>query len=464
MDMDDLIAAREREQQAALEQRAGFTTEQRGILAAVEAEGRSALSETEQARFDELSTLKDGAAKRAAELGEKVTALKAERAADAAIDAAHQERTPGAALPKRAPATIGAEPETYRKGGQTSYFRDLWMAQQYGRTDARDRLERNNREVQARALSTTDGAGGDFVPPLWLVDEFVTLARPGRVVANQLTPKPLPAGTDVISLPRVATGTATAAQGTQNTSFQNTDATTDSVSAAVHTIGGGQTVSVQLVEQSPINIDEVILGDLAADYAQRIDEFAINSNATNKLGLLNVVGLNAVAYTDATPTVPEIHPKLVDATVRIGSGIFRPAQKIFMTLERWGWFLAALDAQNRPFVTTVGAMPANALGLSEGAVSEGFAGIYNPLNLPVYLDPNIPKNLGAGTNEDRIIAARTDEIFLYESTPKAEAFRETRAESGGIYFRLYGYAAIHASRRPKAISVISGTGLIAPTF
>ena len=76
--------------------------------------------------------------------------------------------------------------------------------------------------------------------------------------------------------------------------------------AAVATIGGVQTVSLQLVEQSPINLDELVLGALADDYAQRIDLFVINNNATNKRGLLNVSGVNAVTYTDATPTVPEV--------------------------------------------------------------------------------------------------------------------------------------------------------------
>ena len=38
------------------------------------------------------------------------------------------------------------------------------------------------------------------------------------------------------------------------------------------------------------------------------------------------------------------------------------------------------------------------LGITDGNVPEGFAGTLRGLALPVYLDANIPVNLGAGTN------------------------------------------------------------------
>jgi hypothetical protein len=56
----------------------------------------------------------------------------------------------------------------------------------------------------------TDGQGGNFVPPLWLVDEYVDLpgsVGPRRTCAGRWT---CPSGTDSINLPKVATGTATA--------------------------------------------------------------------------------------------------------------------------------------------------------------------------------------------------------------------------------------------------------------
>jgi hypothetical protein len=82
----------------------------------------------------------------------------------------------------------------------------------------------------------------------------------------------------------------------------------------------------------------------------------------------------------------------------------------------------------------------------------------------VYVDPNIVTNAGAGTNEDKIIVARSTDVLLYEGTPQAEAFRETKADQLSVLLRFFNYAALHSERYPKSISVISGTGLVPPTF
>ncbi|MDN5861563.1 MAG: phage major capsid protein, partial [Pseudonocardia sp.] len=329
---------------------------------------------------------------------------------------------------------------------------------------ARDRRARNARPVadEHRALSGTDGAGGDYVPPAYLVDQWVRLARAGRVVADQVTHQPLPAGTDTINLPRMVTGTATAAQASQNTAIQQTDATTDTIAANVETIAGGQTLSLQLVEQSPVAVDDLVLGDLLADLAVKVDTFTINNNAAGKRGMINVTGVNSITYTDATPTVGELYAKIADAVQQIHTGRFLPPSKIFMHPRRWAWLLAALDTQTRPLVVPVAQMPQNAIAAMGGVAAEGLVGSLQ--GLPVFVDPNLPTNLGAGTNEDRIVVTRAEDVILYESLPRAEVFREVLAAQMSIFVRVYEYAAIHAGRYPKSISVISGTGLVAPTF
>jgi HK97 family phage major capsid protein len=361
-------------------------------------------------------------------------------------------------------ARVTSEPEVYRKTGNVSYFRDLYRAQHMNNRDSVDRLVRNDRAMadntEYRALTTVDGAGGDFVPPLWMVQDFIELARAGRVVADQVRHQNLPGGTDTISLPRLATGTAVAEQATQNTAVQNTDATTNSVSAAVTTIAGQQVISQQLLDQSPVNMDDVLLADLAADYAIKLDTFVINNNATNKVGLLNVSGLNAVTYTDASPTVGELWAKIADAIQQISTGRLMPPDKGFMHPRRWAWFTAALDTAGRPLIGTNG--PQNAIGTNGPNVAQGYLGNFQGVDW--YGDPNIPANLGAGTNEDRMIITRSTDTILYEGTPRSETFRETYANQLSVLLRFYNYAALHASRYPKSISVIAGTGLITPTF
>lgn len=361
---------------------------------------------------------------------------------------------------------VGAEPETYRRGGSQSYFRDLTLAQIRQDRSAFERLERNRREyehaTQERALSTTDSAGGDFVPPLWMVNEYIELARAGRVTADLVRKLPLPGGTDSINLPKIATGTAVAEQSTQNTPVQNTDATTSGVTANVATLAGQQVVAVQLIEQSPINMDEILLGDLAADYAIKADVFVLNNNAAGKRGLLFVSGVNAVTYTDASPTLAELWPKLADGIAQIHTGRLMPGDAIVMHPRRWAWMTAAVDSTGRPLIGTGGQSVFNAMAQAGANVSQGW--VANIQGVDVYVDPNIPINLGAGTNEDRIIILRRNDVIFFEGNPKAEAFRETKAAELSVLLRFYNYAALQSERQPKAITVISGTGLVTPTF
>lgn len=454
-----MLAYLRKQMTSALEARAALKSEMDGILAAPKAENRDL-------HDDEAKTF-----------GEKREALKTKdaeiedfrgRIADLEEDEKREQRAAqilaqhGQAGERRERVTVTSEPETYRKGGETSYFRDLFRAQVNGNRDSIERLARNDREVvEKRALTTTDGAGGEFVPPLWMIADYVALARAGRVVADQVRPQALPPNTDSISLPKVASGTSTAEQATQNTGVSNTDATTTSVTANVATIAGQQVIAQQLLDQSPINMDQVLLADLAADYAIRADTFVINNNAANKRGLLNVTGVNAVTYTDATPTTAELYPKVADGIQQIHTGRFMPPDKIFMHPRRWAWFTAAVDTAGRPLVTPVANMPQNVLAAMSDVISEGFVGTLQ--GLPVYVDPNIPINLGGGT-EDRIIILRSTDVIFFEGTPQAEAFRETKADQLSVLLRFFNYAALHSERYPKSISVISGTGLVTPTF
>lgn len=444
---------------ALLEQRAGLKSTLDAVLVAPTAEERG-LTDEEKASFDAAEVALRAHDDQIAAAQAQIEKLEDAEKRSAAADKLRDELGQGDGE-RRSPARTGEEPATYRRNGPHSYFLDLARSQVLGSRDATERLLRNDREV--RALSTTDGAGGEFVPPLWLIEQFIQLARAGRVVADQVRHMTLPSGTDSISLPKLATGTAVAEQSTQNTAVQNTDATTSSVTANVATIAGQQVVALQLLEQSPLEtLDEVLLADLAADYATKIDVFTLNNNATNKVGILNVSGANAITYTDASPTVGELYPKYADGIQQIHTGRFLPPQKVFMHPRRWAWHTASLDTAGRPLVVPLANAPQNVLAGLEGVNSEGLVGFIQ--GLPIYVDPNIPTNLGAGTNEDRIVVARTDDIILMEGTPRAESFREPLAAQLSVLLRFYNYAALHASRYPKSISVIAGTGLVTPTF
>ena len=363
------------------------------------------------------------------------------------------------------------DPSVYHPGPDSpSFFRDLYAARR-GNWAAAERLHRNNAQVgvERRALSTASGAGGEFAPPAWLIEEFVALARPGRVLADRCTREPLPTGVSSINLPRVATGTTTAVQATQNTAVSQTDITTDAVSSGITTIAGKQVISLQLLEQSGIPFDRVILQDLAADYAKELDlQVIAGSGASGQLeGVLTLAGTNGVTYTSASPAVTSTTAadsflgQILTAANDIYTGIFRAPDAIVMHPRRWSWVLNALDSTNRPLVTPDG--PAfNQPAVSTTPTAQGAAGTL--AGIPVFVDPNMPTNHGAGTNQDPVIVAKFDECHLWESDLKAETFDAPYADSMGILFRVYAYSAFIPGRRPKAISVIDGTGLVTPTL
>lgn len=354
---------------------------------------------------------------------------------------------------------------TYNEGSpRRSWVMDLVHAAS-GDQEARGRLVANNREfaVENRALAgNITGAAGEFVPPVWMMQQLVRVARPGRVFADQINGQPLVEKTNTVDIPRLVTGTAVAQQTTENTAVQNTDAAADSISATVVTLAGQQVLSVQLIDQSPVSVDQIILEDLASALAVKVDQFALSSTGTGQVGVLNLSGVNAVTYTDASPTVGELYPKVADAIQRVSTSRYMPPDKIFMHPRRWAWLTAAVDTAGRPLVVPSAQMPQNSSAAMAAVASEGFVGSMQ--GLPVFADPNIPTNLGAGTNQDPIIAARTRDLYLWQSVPFALVDPYSLSANMSVRLRLHSYVAVQHGRYPTAVSIINGTGLIAPTF
>lgn len=356
---------------------------------------------------------------------------------------------------------VVGEPLTYELHGPHSFFRDMYARDFKHDPAAEARLQRHMKELEVEGklkfdLSSTDAAGGYLVSPVYLNDEFVRYLHATRVVANTIGYRQLPPNTDSINIPTMD-GTTTVAVQADNGAVSETDATFNTIAADVKTIAGMQDVSQQLVDRSVPGIDEVIFADLAGNYGVKFDTDVINSSTSNNKGLLQVSGINSVTYTDASATLPELYPKIAKAIELIHENIFMPADAIFMHPRRWAWCLAALDGSSRPLITPYA--PQNAAGAHGGVVPEGAVG--NIQGLDVYVDANIPSTLGAGTDEDRIIVCRTAELFIWEegAGPFLETFRDVGSGTLTVRFRLHNYYAQLHARRPKAISVISGTGL-----
>lgn len=457
------------------EKRAELRKNLDGILETVHTEQRTKLSDDEKTRFDTGEADIRAIDERIAELDEQI------RADEAAAEVA--KRYTGE---RRSPADLSVtEQPVYRSGpGGQSYFKDLYQATRKGDPQAGERLRRNNKMVaeevqkrartgdakaQQRALTTVNGAGGEFVPPLWLESEFVRYARPGRVTANLCNPGDVPSGTDSINIPKIASGTAVAPQASQNTGVQQTDLTTTSIAASVNTVAGGQTVSMQLVEQSPLNIDDLILEDLAADYAMKLDSGQVlngSGSGGTAMGILNLAGTTAVTWTQGTPALGGaggLYAKIAGSISAITTSRYQSPDAIVMHPRRWWWAVSQADSTGRPLVVPNTAHPFNAAGsMSDSVNYEGPVGYV--LGLPVYIDANIPTNLGAGTNQDEIIVGRFADYRLWEGNLRSEAFEQTYAQNLSLFVRVYNYVAFQAARYLTATALITGTGAVTPTF
>ncbi len=447
-----------------------------------ELEAKHRLSEGDQIRLDQLRAQAAAESRRMTEASGKVSDLLEEQLRDEAI--MRQLSTPAAGSTGAGTATgqtrsvgfAGAtvnEAAIYRKDNQreVSYFRDLTNARK-GDLGAAERLQRNeaewraNNPAEARALDTGATAGGSFAPPAWLVADFIAMSRPSRVTADLLNGQPLPEGVSSVNLPKIDSGTAVGVVQTQNSAITQTDITTTSVSSGITTIAGGQTVSLQLLHQSGTPIDQVILADLAADYARMFNSQVLNgTGADGQLrGVLTVTAGTTVTYTTAAPKVvsttaaDSFYVKILDAKLGIESARYSSPDAIVMHPRRWNWVLKALDGDGRPLVVPTAS--SNAPGASGSPVAAGLAG--ELAGIPVYVDPLIPINIGAGTNQDVVILIKREDLWLWESQLRLESFDQTLANQGSVYFRAFGFAALIADRVPASIAKISGTGLITP--
>ncbi|MER5898896.1 phage major capsid protein [Streptomyces mirabilis] len=375
------------------------------------------------------------------------------------ITSTHEQRTSSVT----GSAYITSEPAIYKRDSKDySFFIDAYAVSKNNSSEARERLARNARQVadtrrqEGRALSTTNGAAGEFVPPLWMEKDFAKLARPRRVTADVVQNAALPPGTDVINIPKVNTGTATALQGTQNTAIQQTDMTTTAIASNVITLAGGQVVSLQLAEQSPLNIDNVILGDLAADLATQIDKQVLSGSGSggNATGILTLSGTGSVSFTGTDGKA--FQQAVLKAIGQVFASRFEAPDVLILAPRRAVWLMGQQDTTGRPLLVPAENGPTNAAGvLGPKLATEGPIGRF--CGLDVYIDSNIPTNLGAG--EDRAIVMRSADVFLWESTPKFEVLPQTYAQNLSLFARAYEYLSFQAARYPGAISILSGTGM-----
>jgi HK97 family phage major capsid protein len=360
---------------------------------------------------------------------------------------------------------VGDEPMTYSERSGTSFFRDLYATQMHHDPAAQNRMSRHSSEmdVEYRDSSTASFAG--LVVPQYLTQLAAELARAGRPFANLCTSMPLPADGMTLNLSRVTTGSTAAVQATENATVSDTTIDDTLLTVNVSTIAGQQNISRQALERGS-GIDALIMADLQSAIATTLDLGLLSGDGTSGalLGLMNITGKNAVTYTDASPTVAEFYPKLMDAIQQVNSNRFAGPDLIIMHPRRAAWLAAAVDGQSRPLVLPQSNVPQNAMGTGPVA-GYGLNGL-QVAGIPVVADANVNTTRGAGSNQDNVFVVRRADMLLFESPGAPSMVRMDQTSGGNLTVKIVGYqyAAAVFGRYPAAISVVSGTGLAAPSF
>lgn len=352
---------------------------------------------------------------------------------------------------------VGKEAHTYRADVAHSYYRDLLF-----RKDdpaAAERLAAHAREIAAeqRDVTTADPGASVFVPPVYLGEMWAEFPREGRPFADALPTMPLPDVGMTIDIPRITTATTVAIQAAENDAASETDIDGTKLSVSVRTIAGQNDVSRQALERTYPGMDFLIFQDLRSDYDEQLDTQLLEGSGSSgqHLGIRAVSGINAVTYTDASPTSAELLPKVYDAIQQIADGRKKKADLIVMHPRRSAWMAQSLSSTFPLF--QLGSY-VQASGSQEGGFVANFAG------LRVVDDSNIATTRGASTNEDEIYVVRSADLFLMEGPLRTAVYEDVLSGTLQVRLQVFAYSAFVSGRQPEAIAKISGTGLVAPTF
>ncbi|CAB4147081.1 major_cap_HK97, phage major capsid protein, HK97 family [uncultured Caudovirales phage] len=423
-----------------IEKRSALIAEAQKIVEAAEAEARDLTAEEDSEIAVSLRS--------ASELDESIKHHKELEVR--AAEAAELRKVIGGAVVKN-------EARTYSLQADTSFIRDAYAAQFNNDYMASERLARHMSEerIERRDVTSTNFAG--LVVPQFLTDLAAPFARAGRVTADLARKHQLPNEGLTISISKVTTGTAVASQS-EGATVQETNMDDTKLDLTVKTFAGQQNVSRQALERGT-NIDSLVMADLVSAYHTTLNTAVVAE-------LLASAG-QAVTYTDASPTVAELYPKLVDAIQKVQTTFFAGPNVIIMHPRRLGMILAAVDGQNRPLaVPTPSSSGQPAYAYGSGAPQYGNSG-YSILGLPVYTDATISIVEGAGTNQDTIYIGNSQELHLWEQgsgEPMMLRFEQPKAAELDVTMIVYGYSAFTANRYANAWAQINGTGLVTPTF
>ena len=269
----------------------------------------------------------------------------------------------------------------YRSAGH--YALDMWQAG-LGNRDAVERLDLYHRAAEHQL--TTDSTGVLPEPVIAPVVNFVDAARP---LVSALGPRPLPSKT--WTRPKVTQHTSIAEQTTEKTELESQKMIITDVTGTAQTFGGYVNVSRQIIDWSSPQIMDIVIGDLAAQYALQTEN-------------------------DATDT---FLAAATAASTNLATGVNTAAQVAAAFWGAVGQVYAGTKGQGR----VIAAMPPQMLGLlgplfapvnPENAQSPGFSAINYGQGAAGQIS-GVPIYVTAGLADNKILVMSTAAAEVYET-------------------------------------------------
>lgn len=329
--------------------------------------------------------------------------------------------------------TQDRDPGHYRRNGGHSFFGDMYRSKYFEDDASRTRLREH-----VRALDTgTEGVG--TVAPKWMTEEFETLARQGRALANAVRNIPLGDDPRPMTLPKQTAGTdaVVAEQADENDPVPGTDAWDSDVDIVTpKPTTGKQVVSRQMVDMSSPAIDQLIYGDLMAVYNLKVEK---------KVGLAVVTAAGSAVTTLATDAAFGSNAAAIDAVIDTSIAVRNarklPANVVAMSVNRWGKFKKLKDGNNRPLIPVSTYGPQNVNGIGSVAVD----GVIEDLSA-VATD-----GIGDGTTfPESVVVLRSTDTLLFESNLLRFRFEEV-AGPESIVLGIWGYTAVIVRQATKSV-------------
>ena len=200
-----------------------------------------------------------------------------------------------------APARVISEEATYHERGSHDFLADAIAAEFGGSYEARERIQRYQRETLEKRDSGSSNFAG-LVVPNYLVSEFAPLRRAGRPVLDISRNMQLPASGMSLNIGRLTTGVTSYVQSSENSAPTESSPDDTLLTIPVNTVASMFDLSKQAVLRGT-GVETQLLGDAIRSYQTKLDALAINGSGSSgeHRGILNTTGINATTYTDASP-------------------------------------------------------------------------------------------------------------------------------------------------------------------